>query len=34
MSRGSVIVKDGEFTGQKGAGRFVKRGPADFVRLS
>jgi dihydropyrimidinase len=34
LSRGSVIVRDGEFTGRKGHGRFVKRGVADFARLS
>ena len=34
MSRGSVIVRDGEFTGRKGHGRFVKRAPADHVRLA
>ena len=34
MSRGSVIVRNGEFTGRKGAGRFVKRGAADFVRTA
>jgi dihydropyrimidinase len=34
MSRGSVIVRDGEFTGRKGAGRFIKRGTADFARLA
>jgi dihydropyrimidinase len=34
MSRGSVIVRDGAFTGRKGHGRFVKRGTADFARLS
>ncbi|HEX5823649.1 MAG TPA: dihydropyrimidinase [Candidatus Limnocylindrales bacterium] len=34
MSRGSVIVRDGEFTGRKGHGRFVKRSTADFVRVS
>ena len=27
MSRGSVVVRDGEFTGRKGHGKFVKRGP-------
>ena len=32
LSRGSVIVRDGQFTGRKGHGRFVKRGPAEFVR--
>jgi dihydropyrimidinase len=34
MSRGSVIVRDGAFTGSKGHGRFIKRAPADFARLS
>jgi dihydropyrimidinase len=34
LSRGSVIVRDGAFTGRKGAGRFVKRAPADFARTS
>jgi dihydropyrimidinase len=34
LSRGTVIVRNGEFTGRKGAGRFVKRGPAEFARLS
>jgi dihydropyrimidinase len=34
LSRGSVIVRDGQFTGRKGAGRFVKRAPAEHVRLS
>ncbi len=32
LSRGSVIVRDGEFTGRKGAGRFIKRSPADHAR--
>lgn len=32
LSRGSVVVRDGAFTGRKGAGRFIKRGVADFVR--
>jgi dihydropyrimidinase len=32
LSRGSVIVRDGAFTGRKGHGRFIKRAPADFVR--
>ena len=32
--RGSVVVRDGEFTGRKGHGRFIKRAPADFARLS
>jgi hypothetical protein len=34
LSRGSVIVKNGEFTGRKGHGKFIKRSPADHVRLS
>ena len=34
MSRGAVIVRDGEFTGRKGAGRFIKRGTAGFARLA
>ena len=34
LSRGSVIIRDGEFTGRKGHGRFIKRTPADHARLS
>jgi dihydropyrimidinase len=34
LSRGTVIVRDGAFTGRKGHGRFVKRAPADFARMS
>jgi dihydropyrimidinase len=34
MSRGSVVVRDGVFTGRTGAGRFIKRTPADFARIS
>jgi dihydropyrimidinase len=34
LSRGSVVVRDGEFTGRKGHGTFIKRAPADFARLS
>jgi dihydropyrimidinase len=34
LSRGSVVVRNGEFTGRKGHGRFVKRAPADFARMS
>jgi dihydropyrimidinase len=34
MSRGSVVVRDGEFTGRKGAGRFIKRSTADYARMS
>ena len=32
MSRGSVIVRNGEFTGRKGAGKFIKRSRAEFAR--
>jgi dihydropyrimidinase len=34
LSRGTVIVRDGAFTGKKGHGRFVKRATADHVRIS
>jgi dihydropyrimidinase len=34
LSRGSVMVRDGAFTGRKGHGRFVRRAPADFARLA
>jgi dihydropyrimidinase len=34
LSRGSVIVRDGKFSGRKGHGRFVKRAAADFARLT
>ena len=34
LSRGSVIVRDGEFTGRKGHGRFIQRAPADHARLA
>jgi dihydropyrimidinase len=32
LSRGSVIVRDGKFTGRKGHGRFIRRDAADFAR--
>ena len=32
LSRGSVVVRDGEFTGRKGHGKFIKRSPADYAR--
>ncbi|MHB8458507.1 MAG: dihydropyrimidinase [Candidatus Limnocylindrales bacterium] len=32
LSRGSVVVRDGAFVGHRGAGRFIKRSPADFAR--
>ncbi len=34
LSRGSVIVRDGTFTGTKGHGRFLKRSTADYARLA
>jgi dihydropyrimidinase len=34
LSRGSVIVRDGNFTGRKGAGKFIKRGVADHARIA
>ncbi len=34
LSRGTVIVRNGEFTGRKGHGRFVKRSTADFARMA
>ena len=34
LSRGSVIVRDGKFTGKKGAGRFIKRATADYARMA
>ena len=34
LSRGTVIVRDGAFTGRKGHGRFLKRATADHVRIS
>jgi len=33
LSRGAVIVRDGEFTGRRGHGRFIKRATADHARL-
>ena len=33
LSRGTVIVRDGAFTGRKGHGRFIKRAPAEFARM-
>jgi dihydropyrimidinase len=34
MSRGSVVVRGGEFTGRKGAGQFLKRTTADYARMA
>jgi dihydropyrimidinase len=34
LSRGAAVVRNGEFTGRKGAGRFVKRATADFARMA
>lgn len=34
LSRGTVVVRDGEFTGRKGHGRFIRRGLASHARLA
>ena len=34
LSRGSIVVQDGEFKGRKGHGKFVKRTPADYARIA
>ncbi len=34
LSRGTVIVRDGTFTGSKGHGRFIKRATASFARAN
>ena len=34
LSRGSVIVRDGTFTGRTGHGRFIKRATADHARMT
>jgi dihydropyrimidinase len=34
FSRGTVIVRDGEFTGRKGHGQYIPRGRAEHVRIS
>jgi dihydropyrimidinase len=34
MSRGTIVVRDGEWVGPAGHGRFVKRARADYARLS
>ena len=34
LSRGTVVVHDGEFTGAKGHGQFLKRATADYARLA
>src|SRR5688500_7326528 len=34
LSRGSVVVRHGEFTGRKGHGQFVKRAPAEYARMA
>ena len=34
LSRGTVVVRDGEFTGHKGHGQFLRRGTADYARLA
>ena len=32
LSRGSVVVSDGTFSGRAGHGRYVRRGPSDLLR--
>jgi dihydropyrimidinase len=34
MSRGMVVVRDGEFTGRKGHGKFLRRDRSDYARLA
>jgi dihydropyrimidinase len=34
LSRGSVVVRDGEFVGNAGHGQYLKRAPADYARQS
>jgi dihydropyrimidinase len=34
MSRGAVVVRNGEFTGRKGNGRFLRRATADYARMA
>jgi dihydropyrimidinase len=34
LSRGTVVVRNGKFTGRKGHGQFVKRAPADYARMA
>jgi dihydropyrimidinase len=34
LSRGTVIVRNGEFTGRAGHGRFIRRSPADYARMA
>jgi len=34
MSRGTILVRDGQWHGRKGHGRFMKRAAADYARLA
>jgi dihydropyrimidinase len=34
LSRGSVVVRNGQFTGKQGAGRFLRRAAASYARLA
>ena len=34
MSRGTVVVRDGTFSGRKGHGQFIPRATADYARLA
>ena len=34
MSRGTVLVRDGQWVGPAGHGKFIPRSRADFARLA
>jgi dihydropyrimidinase len=34
LSRGTVVVRNGEFVGSRGHGRYIRRGPADYARMA
>ena len=34
LSRGTIVVEDGEWKGSRGHGRFLKRSPADHARIA
>ncbi len=34
MTRGTVVVRDGDWVGPAGHGQFIKRGLADHARLA
>ena len=33
LSRGTLVVRDGQFVGRRGHGSFVRRAPADYARM-